>query len=1456
MSQQEKLVWNNQNLFSNNYLEHRLLSTSFLEDKEKEINKVFEAVKNAYERSTVLNLGTGEEASLEDKFIRPMLKILGYEWDVQPTTERGAKKRRPDYALFKDKPSLEGARKEKENITRFFSYPLTILEAKYWGRRLNDADPKDTLDRRDPTAQTVKYLDDVYHATGGRIQWAMLTNGKHWRLFFYRAASRSGNFYEVDLEEIIRSNSLNNFKYFYLFFARDAFIPEPVTGKTWLDQHLKGSEDYATRVSENLKERIFDSIFECLATGFIEYRRTELGIKKETDETLKEIFNGCLTLLYRLLFLLYAESRSLLPVNDQDRYYKKSLKKLKEDIAKDLETTGLEGMSHKAYDYWSRLESLCRIIDTGDKALNIPIYNGGLFEPRDFLTTNKISDPYIAEAIELLTVDQEGEYTPGQRPFIDYSSLSVRHLGDIYEGLLEFHVRIAAEQMVEVKEKGKLLWKKASETDESVKKSKKKQKGEIYIENSKHERKATGSYYTPHYIVEYIVKNTVDPVLNERLEKAREILSELEALYDKQRKQLKKPKDWKHWEYPGEPKGNHIDEIKQREQDIFETIFDIKVLDPAMGSGHFLVHTVDFITDRIITFLADYPENPVIRKISEMKGEILEEIARQGVKIDETRLTEVNLIKRTVMKRCIYGVDLNEMAVELAKLSLWLDSFTLGAPLSFLDHHLKCGNSLIGTNLEALENATKSTLIKVNMEPLNRAIRNMLFVSSLSDATYQQVKDSEQKYRDADKNIVGYRILLDILVAEYFGIDFGKGKYKELLLTNCSKMDFDKAEKSINLLDNFDKEKVFSVRTIARAKRFFHWQIEFPEVFFERVGVLEQKVEKKENPGFDCVIGNPPYVRQEELGSLKTDYLKPNYKVFHGVADLYTYFFERGIELLETGGKFGMITSNKFMRSNYGGPLRKYLKGSARLMEIVDFGELPVFAEAATFPAIFIIERVGTGFKPAPTKYAPIRTLSFESLESEVAKLAKKLGHEAFEGENWTLEGREALSILKKMEAVGIPLGEYCEGETRRGILTGLNEAFIIDNETRNSLIKADPKSNGFIKPVIVGDDVRKYEINYKDTYMIVIPAMFTRASILKEIITKRGFVIDDMSDMYMLLRCIEDKEKWRLKCDELHIECGGDKVRRELLANLESKTKNAFEWFYENNTAIADYLKQFEEKAKNRWDKGDFWWELRPCDYYEDFEKCKIIYPDIGMSQRFTIDNEGFYPEATSFEIPTEDYYLLSLLNSQLLFYYIKSLTPVLGDRDKKGRFRFKTVYLKSLPIYRISFTSTEKTRREAVERFMSLYLSNKYDDIITDVETCLPEKLDVVHDLFAYLAEQMIEMNKRKNDEIKGFLKWLEREIGAEIDKLANKTAIKEYHEHEFNQLLEVLKKNRNKLSLDPSDRKKQELLEKQFDHSNSILEPLKTRIKATDELIDKIVYRLYGLTEYEIKIVKGEV
>src|SRR6516225_4488686 len=173
-----------------------------------------------------------------------------------------------------------------------------------------------------------------------------------------------------------------------------------------------------------------------------------------------------------------------------------------------------------------------------------------------------------------------------------------------------------------------------------------------------------------------------------------------------------------------------------------EKIFDLTVLDPAMGSGHFLVEAVDFITDRLLRFLNQFPINPVSFALDRTRASIQESLGEQGVTVDPDKLTDINLLKRHVLKRCIYGVDLNPMAVELAKVSLWLDAFTLGAPLNFLDHHLRCGNSLIGATFDDLEKATEGELFKLDYEPLLRAINYVLFVSKIADATAAEVAES------------------------------------------------------------------------------------------------------------------------------------------------------------------------------------------------------------------------------------------------------------------------------------------------------------------------------------------------------------------------------------------------------------------------------------------------------------------------------------------------------------------------------------------------------------------------------------------------------------------------------------------------------------------------------------------------------------------------------------------
>jgi len=388
----------------------------------------------------------------------------------------------------------------------------------------------------------------------------------------------------------------------------------------------------------------------------------------------------------------------------------------------------------------------------------------------------------------------------------------------------------------------------------------------------------------------------------------------------------------------------------------------------------------------------------------------------------------------------------------------------------------------------------------------------------------------------------------------------------------------------------------------------FDWKQAFPEAM--KAG------------GFDCVIGNPPYVRQESLGPQFKEYAQNNFVSYAGTADLYTYFIEKAHSLLAEGGSFGMICSNKFMRANYGRPLRSLIATRTTLNQIVDFGELPVFEKAATFPAIILTQNI----KPKKQKfiYAAIKRLDFQSLEGEVKNIGDTLDERSLSGDNWTLAKAQEIAVFEKMKKRGIPLGEYVKRKIFYGIKTGLNEAFVIDRATRNRLIREDKKNAEIIKPFVVGDDIRKYHINFRETYLIIIPKGWTRSK----------------------------------------IQNGGD----------------AWKWLQKNYSSVAAHLAPYSEKAENRFDKGEYWWELRACDYYEEFEKPKIIWPEIAKESRFAIDYLGFSLNKTCFFTPISDLHLLGILNSKTIWFFLKRLCSVLGDADKSGRLLQQKIYIEKM--------------------------------------------------------------------------------------------------------------------------------------------------------------------------------
>jgi hypothetical protein len=274
-----------------------------------------------------------------------------------------------------------------------------------------------------------------------------------------------------------------------------------------------------------------------------------------------------------------------------------------------------------------------------------------------------------------------------------------------------------------------------------------------------------------------------------------------------------------------------------------------------------------------------------------------------------------------VMKRCIYGVDLNPMAVELAKLSLWLHSFTLGAPLSFLDHHLKCGNSLIGAKVAEVRDRMQTTLFGNQFAGLLSATELMHRVGELTDSTFEEVQESQQKYQQAADALRPFQLILDLWTSEYFG-----NKGAQDFLTHGG--DVETFLKGNNHLPEKIKNLRKETETISERKRFFHWELGFPEIFYEGA-------RSRQNPGFDVVVGNPPWGAALEDDEKK--YISAKYTVTAKNFDTYIGMIERDLGVIRAGGMLGYITPDAWLTGVSYVPLRKLLLASGLLLDFVNF---------------------------------------------------------------------------------------------------------------------------------------------------------------------------------------------------------------------------------------------------------------------------------------------------------------------------------------------------------------------------------------------------------------------------------------------------------------------------------------------------------------------------------------
>ena len=660
--------------------------------------------------------------------------------------------------------------------------------------------------------------------------------------------------------------------------------------------------------------------------------------------------------------------------------------------------------------------------------------------------------------------------------------------------------------------------------------------------------------------------------------------------------------------------------VKVNAKLIDDKLANIKICDPAIGSGAF---PVGLLHEIVTARLALAPHS-----------------ANQWSAYD---------LKRHTIRESLYGVDIDPSAIDIARLRLWLslivdeDDFSSIEALPNLDYKIMQGNSLVeeywGVKLFNEEFIQKDDGNEAKIQRLKErqgAIQTeYLALHRANQLTADKKRQLERETKSIDKSIKDLRAStakdprLDLFDTrseakrkasqlERLHKDFFSAcspQQKKEIRQQITTLEWELIEATLTERNQLDSlEKLQQIKQTGE-KPFFLWKLNFPEVF-------------KEKGGFDVVIGNPPYIQIQSFSGqqIQKDWEQQNYDTFAKSGDIYCLFYEKGHRLLHDGGGLCFITSNKWMRAGYGQKMREFLLRHTNIRQLIDFGDSPIFSEATTYTNILLFakEKATQHSKAWDLSRAYRSAVSLERMLAENSQGATIFGEEAF-----VILPPELAAVKKRIEAVGTPLKDW-NVSIYRGILTGFNEAFIIDSKTKDELIAQDPKSAAIIKPILRGRDIKGYRVDFADLWLIAtFPAL--------------NLNIDDFP-------AVRDY----LKSFGRTLHQTGETIGKDINGNiLKSRKKTGNKWF-ETQDQIA---------------------------YYPEFEKEKIIYAEIVFDSAFYCDQTGIYPEATSFVLTgATTKYLTALLNSELLTFVFRAFYA--GGDLRGNTFRYKKVFLQNLPV------------------------------------------------------------------------------------------------------------------------------------------------------------------------------
>lgn len=969
--------------------------------------------------------------------------------------------------------------------------------------------------------------------------WAFVSNGLVLRVLRDNVALTRQAFLEFDLEEMMVGEVYSDFVLLWLV-CHESRVEAERPADCWLERWSQQAAAQGVRALDQLRDGVAAAI-EALGRGFLAHPGNgELreGLRAGRLDT-QDYYRQLLRIVYRLLFLFAAEDRDLLldPAAQRDarqryeRFYS----------TRRLRVLAGRRRGSKHHDLYEGLRVVSeRLAEVGCPPLALPVLGSFLWAPRavEALAGARLSNEAFLDAVRALAYAEDR----GVRRPVDFKNLGAEELGSVYESLLELHPELNVDAA---------SFRLATAAG--------------------HERKTTGSYYTPTSLITSLLDSALEPVLDEAT----------------------------------------------RTDDPVATILDLKVCDPACGSGHFLIAAAH----RIAKLLAALRTGDAEPSPEALRGALSD-----------------------VIGRCIYGVDVNPMAVELCKVALWMEAVEPGRPLSFLDGHIKCGNSLVAADSggladgipdkafqvrdgddkdfvrllkrrNAIERDQHAQLTMAIDDGLARLTQNLASLAHEVDrAPSDTIQALHQKERRFQALLTSHEYARARLLGDTWCTAFIQQKHPDAgphithgLLRRVALQPAD-----------VSADEMAKVAELASEHRFFHWEVEFPDVLSE---------DRQGRRGFDLILGNPPWIRQESLRALKA--LLATYPSYKSTADLSVFFVDLSCRLARIGGYVALLTPNKWFRSDYGGPLRAEVAARTAVELIVDFGHSRILFDADTFPAAIVLRRRESSERDARhTRFVRAHDSDREQapLDRLIREHAVMVPAANLTGGAWRLESGSISALLDRLTRCGFRLPEYLGRPPLVGLKSGFNAAFYIDSNGRDTLVENDPDCAPLLKRMLRGRDIGRWQAPWNQQWHIVIPS--------------------------------SQNTTWPWSG-----------------APTEDEAEQVFASTY---PSVYRQLAAYKTQLQRRTDKGRFWWELRSCDYYPTFDEPKVLVQCIAFHPRFAFEAGSRIVNNKVILLPDADGYLLAVLNSRPTWWLMNRTFQTMKD----GGLSVDVQYLSGLPV------------------------------------------------------------------------------------------------------------------------------------------------------------------------------